>query len=128
MRGEQRERGVTSGQHGGTAGQFQIVTVLLKLVPLVAVIVIVVGLRTFLLTSTLGVGMRAASEDFDAARLLGVRANSVIRVALGAETTMLEPNTSIAFGPASVPIVLSKLKELGKLKKGDRIALLVDEG
>ena len=27
-------------------------------------------------------------------------------------------------GPASVPIVLSKLKELGKLKKGDRIALL----
>ena len=25
---------------------------------------------------------------------------------------------------ASVPIVLSKLKELGKLKKGDRIALL----
>ena len=27
-------------------------------------------------------------------------------------------------GPASVPIVLSKLKELGRLKKGDRIALL----
>ncbi len=27
-------------------------------------------------------------------------------------------------GPASVPIVLSKLKQLGKLKKGDRIALL----
>ncbi|MET0290311.1 MAG: 3-oxoacyl-ACP synthase III [Pseudoxanthomonas sp.] len=27
-------------------------------------------------------------------------------------------------GPASVPIVLSKLKDLGRLKKGDRIALL----
>lgn len=27
-------------------------------------------------------------------------------------------------GPASVPIVLSKLRELGRLKKGDRIALL----
>ena len=27
-------------------------------------------------------------------------------------------------GPASVPIVLSKLRQLGRLKKGDRIALL----
>jgi 3-oxoacyl-[acyl-carrier-protein] synthase-3 len=27
-------------------------------------------------------------------------------------------------GPASVPIVLSKLRELGRLKKGHRIALL----
>jgi acyl-CoA:acyl-CoA alkyltransferase len=27
-------------------------------------------------------------------------------------------------GPASVPIVLSKLKEMGKLKKGQRVALL----
>lgn len=27
-------------------------------------------------------------------------------------------------GPASVPIVLSKLKQLGKLKKGDRVALM----
>jgi 3-oxoacyl-[acyl-carrier-protein] synthase-3 len=27
-------------------------------------------------------------------------------------------------GPASVPIVLSKLRELGRLKKGDRVALL----
>jgi 3-oxoacyl-[acyl-carrier-protein] synthase-3 len=27
-------------------------------------------------------------------------------------------------GPASVPIVLSKLKDLGRLKKGDRIALM----
>ena len=27
-------------------------------------------------------------------------------------------------GPASVPIVLSKLREMGRLKKGNRIALL----
>ena len=27
-------------------------------------------------------------------------------------------------GPASVPIVLSKLKQAGRLKKGDRVALL----
>jgi 3-oxoacyl-[acyl-carrier-protein] synthase-3 len=27
-------------------------------------------------------------------------------------------------GPASVPIALSKLKELGRLKKGSRVALL----
>ncbi len=27
-------------------------------------------------------------------------------------------------GPASVPIVLSKLKEMGRLKKGNRVALL----
>lgn len=52
-----------------------------SIVTVIAVIVIVAGLRTFLLKSTLGIGMRAASEDFDAARLLGVRANSVIRIA-----------------------------------------------
>ena len=27
-------------------------------------------------------------------------------------------------GPASVPIVLSKLREMGRLKKGSRVALL----
>jgi len=27
-------------------------------------------------------------------------------------------------GPASVPIVLSKLRDMGRLKKGDRVALL----
>lgn len=52
-----------------------------SIVTVVAVAVIVLGLRTFLVKSTLGIGMRAASEDFDAARLLGVRANSVIRIA-----------------------------------------------
>ena len=52
-----------------------------SIVTVIAVVVIVAALRVFLLKSTLGLGMRAASEDFDAARLLGVRANSVIRIA-----------------------------------------------
>lgn len=52
-----------------------------SIVTVVAVVVIVVALRIFLVKSPLGLGMRAASEDFDAARLLGVRANSVIRIA-----------------------------------------------
>lgn len=52
-----------------------------SIVTVVAVVVIVVALRAFLAKSTLGIGMRAASEDFNAARLLGVRANSVIGIA-----------------------------------------------
>ncbi|GAB6984173.1 branched-chain amino acid ABC transporter permease [Nocardioides pyridinolyticus] len=52
-----------------------------SIVTVLAVVVIVVVLRTFLMRTSLGIGMRAASEDFDAARLIGVKANSVIRVA-----------------------------------------------
>lgn len=52
-----------------------------SIVTVIAVVVIVIGLRAFLLKTSLGIGMRAASEDFDAARLVGVNANSVIRVA-----------------------------------------------
>jgi branched-chain amino acid transport system permease protein len=52
-----------------------------SIVTVLAVAVIVLALRAFLVRSTLGIGMRAASEDFNAARLLGVRANSVIRIA-----------------------------------------------
>ena len=52
-----------------------------SIVTVIAVIVIVVFLRIFLQRTAVGVGMRAASEDFDAARVIGVRANSVILVA-----------------------------------------------
>jgi branched-chain amino acid transport system permease protein len=45
------------------------------------VLVIVILLRLFLVRTSVGISMRAASEDFDCARLLGVRANSVILVA-----------------------------------------------
>lgn len=49
-----------------------------NLVTIVAVVVIVVALRIFLTKTSVGISMRAASEDFDAARLIGVRANVVI--------------------------------------------------
>lgn len=48
------------------------------LVTVGAVIVIVVALRAFLTRSAVGIAMRAASEDFDAARLIGVKADVVI--------------------------------------------------
>jgi branched-chain amino acid transport system permease protein len=75
-------RAVPAGSSLGTARSIGPVEIPgYSIVTIVAVIVIVLSLRTFLLRSTLGIGMRAASEDFNAARLLGVRANSVIRVA-----------------------------------------------
>jgi branched-chain amino acid transport system permease protein len=50
----------------------------LQIVAIVTTIVLLGGLAAFLGRTTLGVQMRAAAEDFPAARLLGVRANQVI--------------------------------------------------
>jgi branched-chain amino acid transport system permease protein len=50
----------------------------LDLVTVAVTIGLVVGLAVFLKHSSLGVHMRAAAEDFDMARLLGVKANRVI--------------------------------------------------
>lgn len=52
-----------------------------SLVTVAAVIVIVVALRLFLVRTSTGISMRAAAEDFQCARLLGVKANSIILVA-----------------------------------------------
>jgi branched-chain amino acid transport system permease protein len=52
-----------------------------NLLTIVAVVVIVIMLRIFLTKTSVGISMRAASEDFDAARLIGVHANVVIRSA-----------------------------------------------
>lgn len=52
-----------------------------SIVTVIAVIAIVVCLRAFLTRTTLGMGMRAASEDFQCARVIGVKANAVITVA-----------------------------------------------
>ena len=49
-----------------------------NLVTIIAVLVIVIMLRIFLTKTSVGISMRAASEDFDAARLIGVHANVVI--------------------------------------------------
>jgi len=55
----------------------------LELVTIAVTLVLLGGLAAFLERTTLGVQMRAAAEDFDMARLLGVRANLVIAAAFG---------------------------------------------
>lgn len=54
---------------------------LLQLVTIAVGLVLLVGLTWFLRATRLGLHMRAAAEDFRMARVLGVRANSVIAVA-----------------------------------------------
>ena len=53
----------------------------IQLVTIMAAIVLLAGLALFLKKTTFGVQMRAAAEDFRMARLLGVRANTVIAMA-----------------------------------------------
>jgi branched-chain amino acid transport system permease protein len=53
----------------------------LSIVTIVVVLVLVGGLILFLRKSTLGRQMRAAAEDFQTARLYGIRANTVISLA-----------------------------------------------
>lgn len=55
----------------------------LNLVTIGLVAVLIVGLGAFLRWTTLGAEMRAAAEDFEMARILGVQANRVIGVAFG---------------------------------------------
>jgi branched-chain amino acid transport system permease protein len=54
---------------------------LLQIITIVVGIVLLVGLTWFLKATRLGLHMRAAAEDFRMARVLGVRANSVIAMA-----------------------------------------------
>jgi branched-chain amino acid transport system permease protein len=54
---------------------------LLQIVIIVVSVVLLVGLTWFLRATRLGLHMRAAAEDFRMARVLGVRANSVIAMA-----------------------------------------------
>lgn len=53
----------------------------LEIVTIVITFVLLSSLALFLKRTTFGLQMRAASEDFDMARLLGVRANTVIAMA-----------------------------------------------
>jgi branched-chain amino acid transport system permease protein len=59
-----------------TIGDVQIQN--LSLLTLLTTFGLLAGLRVFLKKTALGVQMRAAAEDFDMTRLLGVRANTVI--------------------------------------------------
>lgn len=53
----------------------------IQLVTIAAAIILLGGLALFLKRTSYGIQMRAAAEDFDTARLLGVRANTVIALA-----------------------------------------------
>lgn len=53
----------------------------LNVITIVVMAVTVAGLATFLKRSMVGIQMRAAAENFDTARLLGVRSNLVIGIA-----------------------------------------------
>lgn len=55
----------------------------LSLITVAAVVVMVGGLATFLTRSVVGIQMRAAAEDFEMARMVGVRSDIVIAVAFG---------------------------------------------
>jgi branched-chain amino acid transport system permease protein len=54
---------------------------LLQIITLAVTIGLMVGLTLFLKKTSFGIQMRAAAEDFQMARLLGVRANRVISIA-----------------------------------------------
>jgi branched-chain amino acid transport system permease protein len=53
----------------------------LQVLTLVVCLACLVALRLFLTRTSMGVGMRAASQDFVATRLMGIRANHMIAVA-----------------------------------------------
>ena len=53
----------------------------LSLITLIATSILLVGFATYLRRSSLGLQMRACAEDFETARMLGVRANRVIAAA-----------------------------------------------
>ena len=69
---------------------------LLQIITLAVTIGLMVGLTLFLKKTSFGVQMRAAAEDFQMARLLGVRANRVISIAF-AISGLLAAAISILF-------------------------------
>lgn len=99
----------------------------INLVTLVVAIVLGGLLMAFLTRTRLGVQMRAAAEDFDAARLVGVRANRVIAAAFvlsgllaGAAAVLLVGQTgavtpSIGLPPLLIGLVAVVIGGLGSL-------------
>ena len=85
----------------------------LQIVTIVVTLVLLVLLVLFLRRTPLGVAMRAASEDFRMARLLGVRANLVIAVAFAisgflaaAVSVLVVAQTGVLSFHMGVPLVL----------------------
>ena len=52
-----------------------------RLISIVVAVVVLIGLNIFLKRSRMGLAMRAAAEDFDVTRLMGIRADRVIATA-----------------------------------------------
>jgi len=52
-----------------------------RMISIAAAVVVLIGLNLFLRRTTMGLAMRAAAEDFDVTRLMGIRANVVIATA-----------------------------------------------
>ena len=85
----------------------------LQLITIVVTLVLLIALVAFLKRTALGIAMRAASEDFLTARLLGIRANRVIAAAfalsgfLAAVVSLLyTAQTSVLSFHMGVPLVL----------------------
>lgn len=85
----------------------------LQLITIVVTLGLLAALALFLKRTDIGVAMRAASEDFQTARLLGIRANSVIATAfaisglLAAVVSLLYvAQTSVLSFQMGVPLVL----------------------
>ena len=99
----------------------------LDLVATAAAIGLVIGLALFLRFTSIGVYMRAAAEDFNTARVLGVRANTIIAFAFGlsgllagvaailyvAQTGTLTPSMGLA--PVIIAFVATILGGMGSL-------------
>jgi branched-chain amino acid transport system permease protein len=69
---------------------------LLQIITLAVTIGLMVGLTLFLKKTSFGIQMRAAAEDFQMARLLGVRANRIISIAF-AVSGLLAADISLLF-------------------------------
>jgi branched-chain amino acid transport system permease protein len=99
----------------------------LDIVTVVATVVLLAALGAFLSRTTMGVQMRAAAENFDVARLMGVRADRVIATAFGisgvlagvgalllvAETGTVSP--TLGLNPVLIAFVATVMGGLGTL-------------
>lgn len=72
---------LVSAELGRSMDLFGLTVSRLSIVTIITSVVAVVGLGVFLTRTSLGVQMRASAEDFQMARLVGVRANTVIATA-----------------------------------------------
>jgi branched-chain amino acid transport system permease protein len=111
--------------HSVTVGS--ITVPVLDVVTTAAAALLVIGLAVFLRFTSIGIYMRAAAEDFNTARVLGVRANTIIAFAFGlsgllagvaamlyvAQTGTLTPSMGLA--PVIIAFVATILGGMGSL-------------